>query len=307
MIIPAEFEKLKHSIAGAIAGGVSSVVTCPLDVVKTRLQNQGKISLDHRPGVPLYHGTGSALKRIWLEEGIQGLYRGLGPTMYGYLPTWAIYFSAYDYFKLALSENADKRLDDNQWVVHILAAMGAGATSTVATNPLWVIKTRFMTQNHMTSYRYKNTIHAFATIYAHEGIKGFYKGLGPSLMGVSHVAVQFPLYEKMKVWLKSPDQEHLSNLSILSASSASKMAASLATYPHEVVRTRLQNQTVKPFKYKGVWNAIKLINQEEGLMAFYKGMSTNLLRTVPSSALTILIYEILIRKLNSTSPSSSDK
>ncbi|CAJ0766643.1 14771_t:CDS:1, partial [Entrophospora sp. SA101] len=87
----------------------------------------------------------------------------------------------------------------------------------------------------------------------------------------------------------------------------SKMAASLATYPHEVVRTRLQNQTVKPFKYKGVWNAIKLINQEEGLMAFYKGMSTNLLRTVPSSALTILIYEILIRKLNSTSPSSSDK
>jgi len=185
--------------------------------------------------------------------------------------------------------------------------MGAGATSTVATNPLWVIKTRFMTQNHMTSYRYKNTIHAFATIYAHEGIKGFYKGLGPSLMGVSHVAVQFPLYEKMKVWLKSPDQEHLSNISILSASSASKMAASLATYPHEVVRTRLQNQTVKPLKYKGVWHAIKLINQEEGLMAFYKGMSTNLLRTVPSSALTILIYEILIRKLDSTSPSSSDK
>ncbi|CAJ0918797.1 973_t:CDS:10 [Entrophospora sp. SA101] len=62
------------------------------------------------------------------------------------------------------------------------------------------------------------------------------------------------------------------------------MAASLATYPHEVVRTRLQNQTVKPFKYKGVWNAIKLINQEEGLMAFYKGMSTNLLRTVPSTS-----------------------
>jgi len=110
MFIPAEFEKLKHSIAGAVAGGVSSVVTCPLDVVKTRLQNQGKVSLDHRPGVPFYHGTGSALKRIWLEEGIQGLYRGLGPTMYGYLPTWAIYFSAYDYFKLALSENAGKNI-----------------------------------------------------------------------------------------------------------------------------------------------------------------------------------------------------
>ncbi|CAG8796477.1 9977_t:CDS:1, partial [Cetraspora pellucida] len=44
------------------------------------------------------------LRRIWTEEGIRGLYRGLGPTLYGYLPTWAIYFSAYDYFKSALGE-----------------------------------------------------------------------------------------------------------------------------------------------------------------------------------------------------------
>lgn len=48
---------------------------------------------------------------------------------------------------------------------------------------------------------YKNTFDAFKTIYSTEGFRGFYKGLGPSLMGVSHVAVQFPLYEKLKVWL----------------------------------------------------------------------------------------------------------
>lgn len=39
------------------------------------------------------------LTRIWSEEGVRGLYRGLGPTIFGYLPTWAIYFTAYDYFK----------------------------------------------------------------------------------------------------------------------------------------------------------------------------------------------------------------
>lgn len=55
------------------------------------------------------------------------------------------------------------------------------------------------TQNEQTPYRYNNTIHAFATIAREEGFRGFYKGLGPSLIGVSHVAVQFPLYEKLKV------------------------------------------------------------------------------------------------------------
>ncbi|KAG9298263.1 hypothetical protein G9A89_002751 [Geosiphon pyriformis] len=303
-LLHGEPDRFKHSIAGAVAGCVSSVVTCPLDVVKTRLQNQanavGYGCERHQTGAPLYKGTGGTLRRIWREEGIRGLYRGLGPTMYGYLPTWAIYFTAYDYFKDTLASKTGAR-SDYQWVVHIFAAMGAGATSTIATNPFWVIKTRFMTQNDTTTYRYQNTMHAFSTIYRQEGIRGFYKGLGPSLMGVSHVAVQFPLYEKMKVWLKKPDRDHLSNLSILYASSVSKMIASMATYPHEVVRTRLQNQAAKPHKYHGIFHAVGVIAHEEGWKAFYKGMTTNLMRTVPASALTILTYEILVRRLDASS------
>jgi solute carrier family 25 folate transporter 32 len=87
----------------------------------------------------LFVGT---LSRIWKEEGIRGLYRGLGPTIFGYLPTWAIYFTAYDYCKARMGKQIGK--EDDHWLVHILSAMTAGATSTTMTNPLWVIKTRFM-------------------------------------------------------------------------------------------------------------------------------------------------------------------
>ncbi|KAI8974398.1 mitochondrial carrier domain-containing protein [Pilobolus umbonatus] len=283
-------ENLKHSIAGAGAGIVSSIVTCPLDVAKTRLQNQGKV----RPGEIVYKGTIGTLNRIWHEEGQRGLYRGLGPTILGYLPTWAIYFTVYDYCKSRWVNELDQ---EKEWLVHILSAMSAGAASTILTNPLWVIKTRLMTQSEKTSYQYRNTIHAFMTIGREEGFRGFYKGLGSSLIGVSHVAVHFPLYEKLKVLLHVDGSP--SSSSILFASALSKMAASIATYPHEVIRTRLQNQTKKPYKYKGIIHATKLISKEEGLCGFYKGLSTNLVRTVPSSALTILTYEILVKKLDS--------
>lgn len=47
---------------------------------------------------------------------------------------------------------------------------------------------------------YRHTGDAFVQIYKTEGLKGFYRGLLPSLFGVSHVAVQFPLYESFKGW-----------------------------------------------------------------------------------------------------------
>jgi len=93
--------------------------------------------------------------------------------------------------------------------------MTAGATSTICTNPLWVIKTRFQVRipppnlgPHLTipqtqtpeDIRYRHTLDAARTIYQTEGIRAFYRGLIPSLLGIFHVAVQFPLYERLKIW-----------------------------------------------------------------------------------------------------------
>lgn len=49
--------------------------------------------------------------------------------------------------------------------------------------------------------RYRHTADAVLRIYRGEGIQAFYRGLIPSLVGVSHVAVQFPLYEELKLSL----------------------------------------------------------------------------------------------------------
>jgi solute carrier family 25 folate transporter 32 len=87
-------------ICGAGAGLASGIVTCPLDVIKTKLQAQGGF-ITRRPGqftgsTQAYKGMVGTARVIWREEGLRGMYRGLGPMLLGYLPTWAVYLSVYD-------------------------------------------------------------------------------------------------------------------------------------------------------------------------------------------------------------------
>jgi solute carrier family 25 (mitochondrial folate transporter), member 32 len=87
-------------ICGAGAGLASGIVTCPLDVIKTKLQAQGGFAT-RRPGqftssAQAYKGMIGTARVIWTEEGLRGMYRGLGPLLMGYLPTWAVYLSVYD-------------------------------------------------------------------------------------------------------------------------------------------------------------------------------------------------------------------
>ena len=102
-------------------------------------------------------------------------------------------------------EMAD-RLQDNKWVARIYASITAGACSTLATNPIWVIKTRLMSQvsrsasdGARTPWHYNNTWDAARKMLANEGIASFYSGLSPALLGLTHVAIQFPLYEYFKM------------------------------------------------------------------------------------------------------------
>ena len=88
-----------RALAGAAGGFTSGVITCPLDVIKTKLQAQGGFR-PQQPKIPsannvVYQGLLGTARVIWREEGLKGMYRGLGPIILGYLPTWAVWFTVY--------------------------------------------------------------------------------------------------------------------------------------------------------------------------------------------------------------------
>ncbi|XP_042447134.1 nicotinamide adenine dinucleotide transporter 1, chloroplastic-like isoform X1 [Zingiber officinale] len=292
-------EILCDALAGASAGAVAATFVCPLDVIKTRLQVHGPPevcpSSSHRNIII------SSLKQIIKKEGVSGLYRGLTPTVTALLPNWAVYFPVYNHLKSLLHSHVD---ENNELSVgaNILAAAGAGAATAITTNPLWVVKTRLQTQGMRDDVvPYKGMLSALRRIMLEEGRRGLYSGLLPSLVGVSHVAIQFPSYEKIKSYLARKENTSVDRLSpkdVAISSSLSKIIASTLTYPHEVIRARLQEQghaRNNSNKYAGVTDCIRKVFHQDGIPGFYRGYATNLLRTTPSAVITFTSYEMIHR------------
>ena len=130
-------------------------------------------------------------------------------------------------------------------------------------------------------------------IYQKEGLQGFYRGLTPSLFGVSHGALQFMAYEKLKIYRgrsKSQGQKDLSAFDFLFLSGISKVFAGGVTYPYQVVRARLQMYDAET-TYKSARDVVVQVWNQEGWGGFYKGLGPNLLRVMPSTCVTFLVYE----------------
>lgn len=307
----------------------SATLTSPLDVLKTRLQSdfyQAQLqalrashpvppssSIISLPRLAILHfsETFQILRSIHVHEGWRALFKGLGPNLIGVVPARAINFAVYGNGKRIISDYYDYQDTKETPVgVHLTAAAVAGIATGTATNPIWLIKTRLqLDKSNLEAGKgrqYKNSWDCIKQTVHHEGIRGLYKGLSASYLGVTESTLQWVMYEQMKMFLgrreevKLADPKHeygywdtaeLWGGRIASAGMAKLVAAAL-TYPHEVVRTRLrQAPTVSTaegkaeMKYTGLVQCFKMVWKEEGMVGLYGGLTPHLLRVVPSAAI----------------------
>ena len=170
-------------------------------------------------------------------------------------------------------------------------ASNKGALTAVCTNPIWVIKTRMLSTSSTHPGAYRSLTDGVRQIYRSEGIAGFYRGLLPSLFGVSHGALQFMAYEQLKKARQERiGHQELSATDYLILSGLAKVFAGSITYPYQVIRARLQMYHAEQL-YKGAADVVAQVWKREGLSGFYKGLAPNLLRVMPSTWVTFLVYE----------------
>ncbi|ORX53208.1 mitochondrial carrier [Hesseltinella vesiculosa] len=294
-----------HFIAGGVGGMIGAICTSPLDVVKTRLQSTfykqklpaTAITTTH-PRYLLGHfvDTTRLLVRIKQVEGMAGYFKGLGPNLVGVIPARSINFYTYGNGKKFY---ADLNHGQETAGVHLISAATAGVVTSTVTNPIWVVKTRLQLQG--TQRHYQNSVDCITHILKEEGIRGLYKGMSASYLGVIEGTVQWVIYEQLKHrWARideTKDQvkgpkEWLGNLG---AAAVSKLVAACVAYPHEVVRTRLRQPAENGvLKYTGLWQTFRLVWKEEGMVSLYGGMSAHLMRVVPNAAIMFLCYEAIL-------------
>ncbi|KAG2284843.1 hypothetical protein Bca52824_044447 [Brassica carinata] len=258
-------------LCNAAAGVVAATFVCPLDVIKTRFQVHGLPNLAHSNiKGSLIVGSLQTRRNAWLI-----------PWTFSYRHGSSLQLGCL-FYNMRITNSA------------LVLMSGAGAATTIATNPLWVVKTRLQTQGMRAGVvPYKSTLSALRRIAYEEGIRGLYSGLVPALAGISHVAIQFPTYELVKIYLANKGDKSMDDLNardVAVTSSIAKIFASTLTYPHEK-------------RYSGVRDCIKKVFEKDGVRGFYRGCATNLLRTTPAAAITFTSFEMVHRFLVTHLPS----
>lgn len=281
-----------HLLAGGTAGTVGAIVTCPLEVVKTRLQSSAKAALNvDNPNMIKSFST------IVKHEGWKALFKGLGPNLVGIAPSRAIYFSTYSSVKSLLNESYVDTPEHP--LIHMTSAASAGFVSCTATNPIWLIKTRLQLSKESMS-----VLECMRNIWTTSGFTGFYKGISASYVGISETIVHFVIYEFFKAHIKqnrlnNPRSDDNFDLAIftqyMAASAVSKSCACAIAYPHEVARTRLREEGAR---YKSFVQTLHLVWREEGPVGWYRGLTIQLLRAIPFTAITMSTYELVVALLS---------
>ncbi|KAL3690275.1 hypothetical protein R1sor_016584 [Riccia sorocarpa] len=207
----------------------------------------------------------------------------------------------------------------------------AGCVNVLMTNPIWVIVTRMQTQTQalqvskligkasstdddtaaseeaplLPKPKLQGTTATVRELYDEAGLAGFWKGVLPTLIMVSNPALQFMLYETLLKWLtknrpvKKNGLKHTTATEVFTIASIAKLGATIVTYPLLVVKSRLQaKQEIggdKALQYSGTADAIVKMVRYEGILGFYKGMSTKIVQSVLAAAVLFMIKEELVK------------
>ncbi|KAK9825837.1 hypothetical protein WJX81_001343 [Elliptochloris bilobata] len=171
----------KKILAGSLSGGIATLITNPMELIKTRLQsNSGQ------------GGAVAVVRSVLAKDGVTGLWKGTMPSAIRGTLLTASQCATYDDTKRAWMRYTGWQ---DGLATHVGVSMITGLAATTITAPVDVVKTHM----YCAGSRYTNPLHCATDIARREGLRGFFKGwtanyarLGPQ------TTIMFVVMEKMR-------------------------------------------------------------------------------------------------------------
>ncbi|KAG0426313.1 hypothetical protein HPB47_026551 [Ixodes persulcatus] len=281
----AQFPLVPKVVNGGIAGIIGVTCVFPIDLVKTRLQNQQTGPNGER----MYRSMLDCFRKSYAAEGFFGMYRGSAVNILLITPEKAIKLAANDWFRHGLSSSAGK-LSLTQ---EMLAGGGAGFCQIIVTTPMELLKIQLQDAGR-TGADKRLSARAVATQLIRErGLVGLYKGTGATMLrDVTFSVIYFPLFAHLNsLGPRRGDGTSVFWASFLAGCGAGS-AAAFCVNPCDVVKTRLQllNKAPGEVSYKGIPDAFYRILREEGIRAFFKGAGCRVIVIAPLFGIAQTVY-----------------
>ncbi len=167
----------QYYAAGAFAGLTNSVLSGPIEHVRIRLQTQ-----PHGAN-RLYSGPLDCIKKLSAHEGVlRGLYRGQAVTLYREAQAYGVWFLTFEYLmNRDMQRNNVKREQISSTKVAFYGGL-AGEALWIASYPFDVIKSKMQSDGFGKEMKYTTMRDAFRQTWVKEGMGGFWKGVGPTLL-----------------------------------------------------------------------------------------------------------------------------
>ncbi|CAL9773079.1 unnamed protein product [Musa acuminata subsp. burmannicoides] len=288
---------VKELVAGGVAGGVSKTAVAPLERVKILFQTRRAE----------FHSVGllGSFRKILQTEGLLGFYRGNGASVARIVPYAALHFMAYEQYRRWIIlgfPNIGKGP-----VLDLISGSIAGGTAVIFTYPLDLVRTKLAYQV-VGSSRLKNRgpycsseqvyhgiLDCILKMYRKNGLRGLYRGVGPSLYGIfPYSGLKFYFYEELKMHVP---EEHKKDVVVkLACGSVAGLLGQTITYPLDVVRRQMQVQALSTSNNevgKGTFETLVMIIRTQGWKQLFSGLSINYLKVAPSVAIGFTVYDAM--------------
>jgi solute carrier family 25 oxoglutarate transporter 11 len=279
---------MRHQLTPFIAGGISGIMATlivqPIDAIKVIQQ------LPNAPSGPV-----AAAHVLYKQGGLQSFYKGLPAALLRQI----LYGTARLGIYRTIMNWASSEHGQVNFVTKLLIGAGAGASSSLLANPLEVVLVRLQTDASKplaVRRNYKGVFDALKRVSQEEGIRGLWSGAVPTVLRAAILnAAMLAAADETKERLAAYTGKG-SVLTLLLSSFISGIAASAASLPADMVKTRLQYQSPDvngKLRYSGIVHATRSIIVEEGLFSLWRGLPTYAFRIGPHVFFTLIFLDVI--------------